>query len=164
MKKLVDREERAKRDPRENARRKRAISRGEDYDELSDDVDSDDDEIHIAGAVNPMDIAADAKRKRQSKAERLESILAGRQKFKPRLAPEEAPISRIRERRISKCRNTRTKRDTNAVGRITSSEPKEEKRFDERSAEERHNFLLGPFEKTSANSLLTPVQVAIACE
>jgi protein SDA1 len=86
MKKLVDREERAKRDPRENARRKRALARGEDYGDLSDESqsengDDDDPQIHIAGAVNPMDIAADAKRKRQSKAERLESILAGREKF-----------------------------------------------------------------------------------
>ena len=81
MKKLVDREEKAKRDPRESARRKRAIARGEDYDDMSDDDDSDDEEIRVTGAVNPMDIAADAKRKRQSKAERLESILAGREKF-----------------------------------------------------------------------------------
>jgi protein SDA1 len=81
MRKLVDRETRAKRDPRENARRKRAIARGEDYDELSDDDDSDDEAIHISGAVNPGDIMADAKRKRQGKAERLEGILAGRDKF-----------------------------------------------------------------------------------
>lgn len=81
MRQLVDREQRAKRDPREAARRKRAIARGEDYDDLSDSDDSDDEEIRVSGAVNPMDIAAEAKRKRQSKAERLESILAGREKF-----------------------------------------------------------------------------------
>jgi len=81
MRKLVEREQRAKRDPREAARRKRAIARGEDYDDFSDDSDSDDDAIHIAGAVNPAEIMAEANRKRQSKAERLESILSGREKF-----------------------------------------------------------------------------------
>lgn len=81
MRKLVDRENKAKRDPREAARRKRAIARGEDYDDLSDDDDDDDEDIRVAGAVNPGDIMANAKRKRQSKAERLEGILAGREKF-----------------------------------------------------------------------------------
>jgi protein SDA1 len=81
MRKLVEKEKRAMRDPREAARRKRAIARGIDYDELSDDDGGAEDEIHIAGAVNPDEIMAEAKRKRQSKAERLESILAGRTKF-----------------------------------------------------------------------------------
>lgn len=81
MRKLVERENRAKRDPRENARRKRAIARGQDYDALSDDDDEEDEPIRIAGAVNPEDIMAISKRKRQSKAEKLESILAGRSKF-----------------------------------------------------------------------------------
>jgi protein SDA1 len=86
MKKLVERERRAKRDPREAARRKRAIAQGKDFQELSDDdADEDDaeseDGIKIAGAVNPEDINADAKRKRQTKAEKLEKIIAGREKF-----------------------------------------------------------------------------------
>eukprot|EP00548_Thalassiothrix_antarctica_P006137 CAMPEP_0194136088 /NCGR_PEP_ID=MMETSP0152-20130528/6120_1 /TAXON_ID=1049557 /ORGANISM="Thalassiothrix antarctica, Strain L6-D1" /LENGTH=824 /DNA_ID=CAMNT_0038832595 /DNA_START=77 /DNA_END=2551 /DNA_ORIENTATION=+ len=82
MRKLVEREKRFKRDPREAARRKRAIARGEDYDvDISSDSDSEDEAIHIAGAVNPTEIMADSKRKRQSKAERLQSILTGREKF-----------------------------------------------------------------------------------
>ena len=84
MRKLVQREERLRRDPREAARRKRAIARGQEFEELSDDssVDSDEEEaIHVKGAVNPYDIMAAAKRKRQSKAEKLEKILAGREKF-----------------------------------------------------------------------------------
>jgi protein SDA1 len=93
MRKLVEREERAKRDPREAARRKRAIALGKEFEELSGD-DSDDegmavgggdadeeDDIRIAGAVNPADIMASAKRKRQSKAEKLQKIIAGREKF-----------------------------------------------------------------------------------
>ena len=83
MRKLVEREQRAKRDPREAARRKRAIAKGKEFDELSDDSDSDsdDDEVRISGVVNPEDIMADAKRKRQTKAEKLEKIVAGRHKF-----------------------------------------------------------------------------------
>jgi len=85
MRKLVEREERAKRDPREAARRKRAIARGQEFEALSDDDDDDDDSedetLHIKGAVNPSDIMAVATRKRQSKAEKLEKILAGRSKF-----------------------------------------------------------------------------------
>ena len=133
MKKLVDREERSKRDPRENARRKRAISRGEDYDELSDDVDSDDDEIRIAGAVNPMDIAADAKRKRQSKAERLESILAGRQKFESKArAGGSTNLENKRKKNFQMSKysyETRHKRSgKNNLKRAKS----EEKRYDEK--------------------------------
>lgn len=84
MRKLVEREKKAKRDPREAARRKRAIAQGREFEELSDDnsVESDEEgRIKIVGAVNPGDIMADSKRKRQSKAERLESILAGRSAF-----------------------------------------------------------------------------------
>jgi len=83
MRKLVEREERAKRDPREAARRKRAIAAGKEFEELSDDgSDYDSDEgVHIAGAVNPGDIMADVKKKRISKAEKLEKIVAGREKF-----------------------------------------------------------------------------------
>ena len=84
MRKLVDREERAKRDPRAAAKLKRAIAKGKQFEQLSDDdsdMDSDDDAIHIKGAVNPADIMAEAKRKRMSKAERLEKIIQGRAAF-----------------------------------------------------------------------------------
>ena len=84
MRKLLQREEKIKRDPREAARRKRAIARGQEFEELSDDssVDSDEEEaINVKGAVNPFEIMAAAKRKRQSKAEKLEKVLAGREKF-----------------------------------------------------------------------------------
>jgi protein SDA1 len=90
MRKLVEREQRARRDPREAARRKRAIAQGREFDELSgddtdgsgdDDDDNDKNEIHIKGAVNPDEIMALAKRKRQSKAEKLQKVLAGREAF-----------------------------------------------------------------------------------
>jgi protein SDA1 len=80
----VEREQRAKRDPREAARRKRAIAQGREFDELSeddDDSDEDDEQVRTSGVVNPTDIMAEAKRKRQSKAEKLEKIVAGRRKF-----------------------------------------------------------------------------------
>mmetsp|Transcript_7410 Transcript_7410/g.10794 ORF Transcript_7410/g.10794 Transcript_7410/m.10794 type:complete len:804 (+) Transcript_7410:66-2477(+) len=81
MRRLVEKERQAQRDPREAARRKRAIAQGKEYDQISDEDDSDDEAIHVAGAVLPTEIMAEAKRKRQSKAERLESILSGRDKF-----------------------------------------------------------------------------------
>jgi protein SDA1 len=84
MRKLVEREERAKRDPREAARRKRAIAQGREFEELSDEesvADSDDEEIRISGAVNPGEIMAEAKRKRTHKAEKLKKIIAGRDAF-----------------------------------------------------------------------------------
>lgn len=83
MRKLVELERRAREDPREAARRKRAKARGQDLEDLSDDSDDEEEanRIKISGAVNPEDIMADAKRKRQSKAERLEKIIAGRTKF-----------------------------------------------------------------------------------
>lgn len=87
MRKLVEREKRAKRDPREAARRKRALAKGEGFEELSgdesdSDVDSDDeDNIRVTGVVNPNEIMALATRKRQSKAERLTKVLSGREKF-----------------------------------------------------------------------------------
>lgn len=80
MRKLVEREERAKRDPREAARRKRAQAKGEDYDDISDS-DSSDDEIHIEGRVNPEHIMALASKRRISKAEKLEKIMQGRTVF-----------------------------------------------------------------------------------
>ena len=60
------------------------VALGKDFDELSDDdsdVESDSDAVKTAGAVVPDDIMAEAKRKRQSKAEKLEKIMAGREKF-----------------------------------------------------------------------------------
>jgi protein SDA1 len=85
MRKLVEREERAKRDPREAARRKRALAQGRFFEELSDDDSDngsgDEEEIKISGAFNPNDIMAEAKRKRASKAEKLKKIIEGREKF-----------------------------------------------------------------------------------
>ena len=83
MNKLVARQQQARRDPRLAAKLKRAIAKGEEFDDISDsDVDhSDDEDIHIKGAVNATDIMADAKRKRMSKAEKLEKIIEGRVKF-----------------------------------------------------------------------------------
>lgn len=84
MRKLVDREERAKRDPREQARRKRAIAAGLEFEALSDDSDSSDDDeggVNVKGTVGPEDIMAAATRKRQNKAERLKKIIAGRTQF-----------------------------------------------------------------------------------
>ena len=82
MRKLVDREEKLKRDPRAAARKKRALARGLDFQELSDDSDSSDDEdLIIKGAVAPRDIMAMEKKKRLSKIEKLEKVLAGREKF-----------------------------------------------------------------------------------
>lgn len=84
MRKLVEREERIKRDPRAAARYKRLRAQGKDFEELSDESDFDSDEedkINIKGAVGVMDIAADYKKKRASKIERLEKILQGRDGF-----------------------------------------------------------------------------------
>ena len=98
MRKLVERENRAKHDPREAARRKRAIAQGRDFVALSDDDDDDDDgnnsteseseslvgddrNVNIKGTVNPEDIMALSTRKRQSRAMKLEKVLAGRTKF-----------------------------------------------------------------------------------
>merc|ERR1712070_969460 len=85
MRKLVEREERARRDPREAARRKRAFAQGKEFDFLSDSDDDfssdDEDAVRIKGAVNPDMIMAEAKRKRKSKAEKLKKVLEGRQKF-----------------------------------------------------------------------------------
>lgn len=88
MRKLLAREERLRRDPREAARRKRILAkRGIDFEELSgdesdSDVDSDEeDQINVKGAVYMGEILAMATRKRQSKAEKLTKVLAGREKF-----------------------------------------------------------------------------------
>jgi protein SDA1 len=84
MQKLVEREKRARRDPRLAAKLKRAKARGEEYEDVSDsdsDMDSDDEGVHVKGAVDATDIMAEAKRKRMSKAEKLEKIIEGRQKW-----------------------------------------------------------------------------------
>ena len=84
MQKLVARQQQARRDPRLAAKLKRAVARGEEFADMSDsdsDDDSDDEDIHIKGAVNATDIMADAKRKRMNKAEKLEKIIEGRQKW-----------------------------------------------------------------------------------
>jgi len=85
MNKLVARQhqQHPRRDPRLAAKLKRAIAKGEEFDDISDSDmdDSDEEDIHIKGAVNATDIMADAKRKRMSKAEKLEKIIEGRVKF-----------------------------------------------------------------------------------
>lgn len=84
MRKLVEREERIKRDPRAAARLKRRRAQGKEFEELSDDdgySSDEDDGIHVKGAVNFMDIAAEAKKKRANKIERLTKIVEGRDKF-----------------------------------------------------------------------------------
>jgi protein SDA1 len=91
MRKLVEREKQAKRDPREAARIKRAIARGDEFQELSEDSgdDSSDEEkeVRVTGAVSPRDLLALAKRKRQSKAEKLSKIIAGRSEFESKQRP-----------------------------------------------------------------------------
>ena len=91
MKKLVEREEQARRDPRAAARLKRQNVSGKGFVELSDDDGNSEDDseeaedrirqIHVKGVVNASDIMAEAKRKRANKIERLEKIVAGREKF-----------------------------------------------------------------------------------
>ena len=86
MRKLVEREEQAKRDPRAAARLKRQRASGKGFVELSDDdtdeSDPEEDErIHVKGVVHASDIMAEEKKKRASKIERLEKIVAGREKF-----------------------------------------------------------------------------------
>jgi len=87
MAKLVERQHRARRDPRVAARTKRRLAQGKvDFEELSDDSDdwdsdSDDEVLYVKGAVRNYDIMASARKKRQNKVERLEKILTGREKF-----------------------------------------------------------------------------------
>jgi protein SDA1 len=85
MQKLVARQQQARRDPRLAAKLKRAAARGQEFADMSDsesDYDSDnEDNVHIKGAVSATDIMADAKRKRMNKAEKLEKIIEGRQKW-----------------------------------------------------------------------------------
>lgn len=85
MRKLVEREERIKRDPRAAARMKRRKAKGIEFEELSeDDSDYDSEEesrLNIKGVVNATDLMADAKKKRASKIEKLEKVLRGREEF-----------------------------------------------------------------------------------
>jgi protein SDA1 len=88
MQKLVERQQRARRDPRLAAKLKREKAKGNEFADLSDDdgdMDSDDEAIRIPGAVTPTDIMADAKRKRMSKAEKLQKVLEGRQKWEAKV-------------------------------------------------------------------------------
>ena len=88
MQKLVDRQQKARRDPRLAAKLKREKAKGNEYADLSED-DSEggdsEDELRISGAVTPSDIMAYAKKKRMTKAEKLEKILEGRQKWEAKV-------------------------------------------------------------------------------
>jgi len=92
MRKLVEREQKLRRDPRAAAKRRRALARkgtafeqlsdGDDTDEsLSDDDDEGEQTVSTHGVVNPEDIMAMAKKKRMNKAQRIQKIMAGREKF-----------------------------------------------------------------------------------
>lgn len=125
MRKLVEREQRARRDPREAARRKRAVAKGEDFDALSgDDSDgsslngadeSDDDQVHIRGAVNPMDIMAMSRKKRQNKAEKLEKVIAGRSKFESKR--REGGATNVEKKRTKNFLMSRFSREARAKGK-----------------------------------------------
>lgn len=118
MRKLVEREQRAKRDPREAARRKRAIARGEEFEELSGDSDSDensDDQVRVNGAVNPSDIMALARKKRQTKAEKLEKIIAGREKFESKARA--GGSTNIEKKRKKNFLMSKSSREARAKGR-----------------------------------------------
>lgn len=87
MRKLVARQKEMQRDPRAKSKQKRLLAKtGTDFEELSgdesDDWDSEsEDEIRITGVVKPEDIMASVRKKRLNKAERLEKVIAGREKF-----------------------------------------------------------------------------------
>merc|ERR1711957_319861 len=92
MRKLVDREDRARHNPRAAARLKRLKAKGIEFEQLSgdesnddnhelDSSDSEDDEINVKGVVNPFEIMANSKKKRENKMERLEKIVSGRDQF-----------------------------------------------------------------------------------
>mmetsp|Transcript_33175 Transcript_33175/g.76537 ORF Transcript_33175/g.76537 Transcript_33175/m.76537 type:complete len:265 (+) Transcript_33175:1254-2048(+) len=81
MAKLVQREEAAKRDPRLMAKRRRA---GDKFEPLSDDDDSSSDEdegVRIRGQTEAGDLLGSGARRRKSRAEKLERIQAGREKY-----------------------------------------------------------------------------------
>lgn len=121
MRKLVERENRLKQDPREAARRKRAAARGEDYDALSEDdeIDSEDedeeDAVQISGAVRPTELMAEAKRKRMSKAEKLQKIIAGRSEFETR--HREGGSTNIEKKRRKNFVMSKFSREARAKGR-----------------------------------------------
>jgi len=103
MQKLVERQKQARRDPRLAAKLKRAKAKGEEFADISDDDDDNsDDELHIKGAVNATDIMADAKRKRMSKAEKLEKIIEGRQKWEAKVRIDNTCIFEAFRRLFSK--------------------------------------------------------------
>ena len=98
MQKLVERQQKARRDPRLAAKLKRAKAKGEEFDDMSDDDsdNSDGEDIRIKGAVNATDIMAEAKRKRMSKAEKLEKIIEGRQKWEAKVSVGTTSLSKSR--------------------------------------------------------------------
>ena len=111
MRKLVEREQRAKRDPREAARMKRLAAKGNGFEELSDDdSDSDDEAINIRGAVNPDQLMAAAKKKRQSKAERLAKIIEGRTEFEAK--KREGGSTNLEKKRTKNFQMSKFSRDT----------------------------------------------------
>jgi protein SDA1 len=113
MRKLVEREQRLKSDPREAARRKRAAAKGEEF-QLSDDSDDDSDDeekLRITGAVNPEDIMAEISRRRQNKAERLEKVMAGRSRFETKERPGGSTnVEKKRKKNFLMTKNSRESR------------------------------------------------------
>merc|ERR1712194_458254 len=64
-------------------------AKGEEFADMSDSdgSDSDEEDIHVKGAVTATDLMAEAKRKRMSKAEKLEKIIEGREKWESKQRP-----------------------------------------------------------------------------
>eukprot|EP00934_Nitzschia_sp_Nitz4_P003709 Nitzschia sp. Nitz4//scaffold26_size159584//28171//30795//NITZ4_002474-RA/size159584-processed-gene-0.66-mRNA-1//-1//CDS//3329545031//3699//frame0 len=124
IRKLLARQERIKSDPREAARLKRLKAQGIDFEPLSgDEMDDDDDEmddddedrIRVKGMVNVEDIQAAATRKRQSKADKLQKVLAGRQAFESKgRAGGSTNTEKLRKKNFLMLR---TSRSTRAKGR-----------------------------------------------
>eukprot|EP00592_Proboscia_alata_P002014 CAMPEP_0194372598 /NCGR_PEP_ID=MMETSP0174-20130528/20987_1 /TAXON_ID=216777 /ORGANISM="Proboscia alata, Strain PI-D3" /LENGTH=948 /DNA_ID=CAMNT_0039151221 /DNA_START=45 /DNA_END=2891 /DNA_ORIENTATION=- len=107
MKLLVAKQDKLRSDPRAASKRKHDIAKGINFWLLSDDdwdtddekeseiidgkgvggndSDSDDEGVTTTGAVTAYDIMALAKKKRQDKTERLEAVIAGREKFSSKL-------------------------------------------------------------------------------
>jgi protein SDA1 len=121
MRKLVEREQRLKADPREAARRKRAAAKGEEFD-LSEDSEEEDDEenVRITGAVTPSDIMAEISRRRQNKAERLEKVTAGRSSFETKERPGGSTnVEKKRKKNFVMTKNSREAR-TKGMGKKTA--------------------------------------------
>jgi len=121
MRRLVEREEKLKRDPREAARRKRVAAKGQDFEDLSgadssDGADSDDDEqVRVSGAVNPTDIMAQANRKRLSKAEKLKQVIANKTEFETK--QREGGSTNIEKKRKKNFLMTKFSREARTKGR-----------------------------------------------